>query len=64
MMNHTAKPRAKGKNSINFYTLFWLFMIGSLVGFIVEGVWAVIKTGHWGTSCSYFVGGRFVSSMG
>ena len=46
-MNHTAKPRAKGKNSINFYTLFWLFMIGSLVGFIVEGVWAVIKTGHW-----------------
>lgn len=35
------------KNKINFYVFFWLFLIGSVLGFIVEGVWEIIKNGYW-----------------
>ena len=35
------------KSRINFHTLFWLFMVGSLLGFGIEGVWAMMKTGNW-----------------
>lgn len=34
-------------SSIKYQTLFWLFMIGSVLGFLLEGLWCVIKTGHW-----------------
>lgn len=27
--------------------LFWLFVIGSVAGFLIEGLWAAFKTGHW-----------------
>ena len=29
-------------------TLFWLFIAGSLMGFVMEGVWHFIRTGAWG----------------
>lgn len=35
------------KGKLSFFTLFWLFMLGSVVGFVVEGVWSIIKTGQW-----------------
>ena len=29
-------------------TLFWLFIAGSLAGFVMEGVWHFFRTGEWG----------------
>jgi len=31
---------------LNFYKLFWLFAFGSAIGFLVETIWCVIKTGQ------------------
>ena len=30
---------------LNFYKLFWVFVMGSLVGFVVETVWAIVTEG-------------------
>ncbi len=32
---------------LNFYSLFWLFMFGSVIGFILEGIWCVLRLGYW-----------------
>lgn len=32
---------------IKYTDLFWLFFIGSILGFVVEGLWCVIDKGHW-----------------
>lgn len=32
---------------IRYSTLFWLFMVGSVVGFVLEGLWCVLWQGHW-----------------
>lgn len=32
---------------IRYSTLFWLFMLGSVVGFILEGLWCILLQGHW-----------------
>lgn len=37
----------KDSASLNFYTIFWLFMIGSVVGFILEGIWCILRLGYW-----------------
>lgn len=47
MMEYITLKNKSEKNEINFFTLFWLFLIGSVIGFGVEGVWSIIKTGHW-----------------
>ena len=47
MMITAVRHKADIKKSINFYTLFFLFMVGNILGFLIEGVWAIIKTGHW-----------------
>lgn len=31
-----------------FATLLWLFISGSLLGFLMEGVWHMLRTGVWG----------------
>ena len=31
-----------------FPTLLWLFIAGSLMGFVMEGVWHMLRTGEWG----------------
>lgn len=31
----------------NFYMFFWLFIIGSVVGFILEGIWVIFCEGRW-----------------
>ena len=27
--------------------LFWVFFVGSILGFIVEGIWHILLTGEW-----------------
>ena len=31
-----------------FPTLLWLFIAGSLMGFVMEGLWHMLRTGEWG----------------
>lgn len=31
-----------------FPALFWLFIVGSLLGFVMEGIWHFLHTGAWG----------------
>ena len=32
---------------LSFASLFWLFLIGSVIGFVLEGIWHVMRTGEW-----------------
>ena len=34
---------------ISYYKLFWLFILGSLLGVILEGIWSIIRRGAWET---------------
>lgn len=35
------------EDKVNFFVIFWLFILGSLAGSVLEGIWDVFKTGHW-----------------
>lgn len=39
----------KSSIQIKYSDMFWLFMIGSLLGVILEGFWCLFKYGHWET---------------
>lgn len=36
-------------HTINYFELFWLFMVGSVLGVLIEGVFCFIVHGHWET---------------
>lgn len=33
--------------NIRYSTLFWLFIIGSIAGYVLEGLWCILTKGHW-----------------
>ncbi len=33
---------------VTYSNLFWLFFAGSIIGFILEGIWDILRLGHWG----------------
>ena len=35
------------KKALRYANLFWLFMIGNVLGVVIEGVWSVHQNGHW-----------------
>ena len=37
------------KQKILYMDMFWLFMIGNVLGVILEGLWCVLTQGHWET---------------
>ena len=37
----------KKKSEVSYPAVFWIFMIGNVVGFILEGLWNVITRGYW-----------------
>ena len=39
---------SRQKRGLSFPTLFWLFIAGSLLGFVMEGVWHFLRKGTWG----------------
>lgn len=44
----TAKALQKSKvGKITYQKLFWLFMIGSVIGIVAEGIWCVLTKGIW-----------------
>lgn len=34
-------------DKMRYSTLFWLFIFGSVVGFVLEGLWCILLKGHW-----------------
>lgn len=43
----TAPAGHEARYKIRYSTLFWLFMLGSVVGFVLEGFWCILTKGHW-----------------
>lgn len=43
-MNIKAKLR---EYNVNYNSIFCIFMIGSVLGFILEGIWHIIRKGSW-----------------
>lgn len=40
--------RAGSFNASNgLYMLFWMFLLGSVAGFFIEGLWSVVRWGRW-----------------
>lgn len=35
------------EHKLSWITMFWLFIAGSLLGFVMEGVWHYLRTGTW-----------------
>jgi len=33
--------------SIKYSDIFWIFFLGSILGFIIEGIWSMLKRGRW-----------------
>lgn len=46
-MGKLTKGLTKNNNIFTFHRLVELFLIGSVVGFLIEGVWAYVRVGHW-----------------
>lgn len=47
---------SRQERSISFPILFWLFIAGSLMGFVMEGVWHFLRKGTWGFRVATLVG--------
>ncbi len=43
----SAESRSGASCKLSYSTLFWLFLVGSIVGFLLEGFWCVLTKGHW-----------------
>lgn len=40
----------------NFYKFFWIFTIGSVIGFVVETIWCLVTNGHFEVRSSFVLG--------
>ncbi|MBQ9162200.1 MAG: putative ABC transporter permease [Clostridia bacterium] len=47
MMKQTPPRKASFKGKIKYAGVFWLFMIGSVLGFVLEGIWHAVRWGGW-----------------
>lgn len=43
------------KEAVDLYTVFWMFVVGSVAGYVVETIFAFIKTGHYQNRSSMLV---------
>ena len=43
------KKEVEKREKISYQVIFWLFVIGSLAGVVLEGIWCLLKYGHWET---------------
>lgn len=41
------KKKTSIAKNLNPKNLFWLFFFGSIIGFLLEGVWAIVRVGVW-----------------
>lgn len=47
---------SRQEQGLSFPTLFWLFIAGSLMGFVMEGVWHYLRKGSWGFRVATLMG--------
>ena len=51
LSHQTIRSPSRRKNAsackICYANLFWLFLVGSVLGFLVEGLWCIVLSGHW-----------------
>ena len=43
----TSKEQSDVSYDITYPSLFWLFLLGSVAGFGMEGLWCILTKGHW-----------------
>ena len=41
-----ARAQAIGKQKVSYASLFWLFLIGSITGFVLEGLWCIVRRSY------------------
>ena len=41
-----ARTQAIGKQKVSYASLFWLFLIGSVTGFVLEGLWCIVRRSY------------------
>lgn len=39
--------KRRSMHSVSYSDVFWLFLTGSVIGFVLEGLWHIVKTGTW-----------------
>ena len=37
----------EGNSNITYQKVYWLFLAGSLIGLVLEGLWCLVRQGHW-----------------
>ena len=47
IMTTTVALENRERHHIKYSTVFWLFVIGSVLGVLMEGIWTLIGDGHW-----------------
>lgn len=48
---------SRGDDSeLSYQNMFWLFMVGNMLGVLVEGIWCVFRWGHWETHVTFIWG--------
>lgn len=45
--SETQKQTIQRKDVFRYDSLFWLFMLGSVLGFMIEGIWCIFRYGGW-----------------
>lgn len=53
-LKKTSRPHFA--SGINFYKLFWIFSLGSVMGFLVETLWCLIKNGRLEVRATFLFG--------
>ncbi|MBQ8345061.1 MAG: hypothetical protein IJY42_02210, partial [Clostridia bacterium] len=47
MKQATKNEKHSHRADVTYLDLFWLFLFGSVLGFLLEGVWSIFKRGQW-----------------
>lgn len=50
------KRQSSDRDRITYNKVFWLFLLGSVLGFFIEGVFCLVRKGHWETHVVSIVG--------
>lgn len=53
--NNSAVNNSADKK-IKYCSLFWIFLVGSVAGYVIEGLWDILKTGSWGNHSATVIG--------
>ena len=43
----TERTRGAGERNVTYRDVLWLFVMGSVVGFVLEGLWHLLRIGRW-----------------